>query len=343
MKLGLVLGGGGLIGLGYHAGALKALEERGVDAGRADVIVGTSAGSIVAAYLAIGWRTGEFYDFTHGRHPAAHDEDGTGSVFTPLWQSHHERFRRSIGALVAMASSRGLLRAAGSLPLEPLWRAFPAGLYSTEETRKRLCRDLPSEWPRRGVVLCAAELRTGRRVAFGAPNAPPASFPDAVLASIAIPGIFPAVDINGRPYVDGGVVSGTSLDLAAEAGCDAILCIAPLGYRKDVDLPVHDPRKWSPVLVRAPFARILKREVLAARAIGVDVFVVRPWLSELAYHGTNSMREHDRIALAEGARVGTLRLLDDNVDHPVMRAFTGSASIKRRGEATGSIRSHRRA
>jgi NTE family protein len=340
MKLGLVLGGGGLIGLGYHAGALKALEERGVDAGRADVIVGTSAGAIVAAYLGVGWRTGEFYDYTLGRHPEALDDGSAGSIFTPLWQSHHERLRRSIGSLVAMASSRGLLRAAGRLPLEPLWRAFPAGLYSTDETRKRLCRDLPREWPRHGLHLCAAELRTGRRVAFGSPDAPPASFPDAVLASIAIPGIFPAVEINGRPYVDGGVVSGTSLDVAADAGCDAILCIAPLGYRKDVDLPVHDPRKWSPVLVRAPFARILRREVVAARAKGIDVLVVRPWLSDLAVHGTNSMREHDRVALAEGARVGTLRLLDDSVDHPVMRAFRGSAS--RKGRRRDSTESHRR-
>jgi NTE family protein len=333
MKLGLVLGGGGLVGLGYHAGALKALEERGVDAGRADVIVGTSAGAVVAAYLAIGWRTGEFYDYAHGRHPAALDA-GTGPVFTPLWQTHHERLRRSIGSVVAIASSRGLLRVANRLPLDPLWRAFPAGLYSMEETRTRLCRDLRRDWPRRGVVLCAAELRTGRRAAFGAADGPPAPYCEAVLASIAIPGIFPAVEINGRPYIDGGVVSGTSLDLAVEAGCDAILCIAPLGYRKDVDLPVRDPRKWSPVLVRAPFARILRREVLAARAKGIDVLVVRPWLSDLAAHGTNSMREHDRVALAQGARDGTLRFLDESLDHPVMRAFTGRAASKRRGRSS---------
>jgi NTE family protein len=317
MKLGLVLGGGGLIGLGYHAGALKALDERGVDASRADVIVGTSAGAIIAAYLSAGWRPEAFYHHTLG-------EDGSRPGFAPLWQSRNERVRRSIGSLVALASSRGLLRMAGRLPLEPLWRAFPVGLYSSDETRQRLCRDLPRDWPKRDVYLCAAELRTGKRVAFGRPDAPRPSFPDAVLASIAIPGIFPPVDVDGRPYVDGGVVSATSLDLAAEAGCRAILCIAPLGYRKDVDLPVRDPRKWSPILVRAPFARVLRREVLAARAKGIDVFVVRPWVSELAEHGTNSMRDHDRRALAEGALIGTLRLLEENRDHPAIRAFTAS-------------------
>ena len=49
MKRALVLGGGGLVGMGYHAGALKALDERGLDPGVADVIIGTSAGSLIAA------------------------------------------------------------------------------------------------------------------------------------------------------------------------------------------------------------------------------------------------------------------------------------------------------
>jgi NTE family protein len=340
VKLGVVLGGGGLIGLDYHAGALKAFEERGIDAGRADVVVGTSAGAIIAAYIAIGWRAGDFYHYARGSRGAAPDGGSFTHAFTPLWQSHHERLRRSIGSLVAIASARGLLRAAGRLPLEPLWRAFPAGLYSTAETKERLCRDLPREWPKRDVFLSAAELRTGKRVAFGTPDAPAAPFPDAVLASIAIPGVFPPVVIDDRPYVDGGVVSGTSLDLAAEAGCNAILCVAPLGYRKDVALPLYDPRKWAPVVVRTPFARILRREVLAARARGIDVFVVRPWLSELGLHGTNSMREHDGSALAEEGRIGTLRLLDDNSDHPVVRAFKTSkrsgGRAQRRGRATSN-------
>jgi NTE family protein len=323
VKLGLVFGGGGLIGLGYHAGVLKALDERGVETRGADVIVGTSAGAIIGAYLAAGWTQTDFYEYVLGRHQSSIAE-GAGEVgrpFTPMWRSRSERVRRSIGSAFAMASSRGLWKTGGRLPAAALRRVFPSGLYSTEETRERLCADLPREWPRPGVLLCAAELYSGKRVAFGMPGSPPAPFPDAALASTAIPGIFPPVRIGDHHYVDGGVVTATSLDFAGDAGCDVILCIAPLGYRRDVSLPLHDPRKWPPVAVRVPFARMLKREVVAARAKGIEVLVIRPWLSDLAVHGTNSMRHHDRAALTDGARVGTHRLLDSVGRHSVLSAF----------------------
>lgn len=326
MKLGLVLGGGGLIGLGYHAGVLKALGDLGVNVHNADLVVGTSAGAIVAAYLGAGWNQGDFFEYAHGRHPnAVTDPRGSRGeadpLLTPLWKSHRERLRRSIGSAFAMASARGLWRTGGRLPAPFLRRAFPSGMYSTEETRARFHADLPPEWPSRDIFLCAAELYTGRRVVFGAPGSPPAPFPDAVLAATAIPGLFPPVRIGSNLYVDGGVVSGTSLDYATAAGCDAILCVAPLSFERDIPVPLHNPRKWSPFLVRVPFARILRREVLAAQGRGIDVLVIRPWMSDLASHGTNSMRPHDRGELADGARDGTHRLLDERGEHPVLSAY----------------------
>jgi NTE family protein len=328
VKLGLVLGGGGLIGLGFHSGVLRALRDYGVDASKADVIVGTSAGAIVAAYLAAGWPPEDFFEYAHGRHPNA-IRDGIGDEpadppFARLGSSPGERFRRRIGSAFAMASARGWWRAAGRRPPSVLRRAFPAGLYSSELTRTRFRSDLPGSWPDRQVVLSAAELYTGTRVGFGLPGGPTASFPDAVLASTAIPGIFPPVKIGGRHYVDGGVVSGTSLDLATAAGCDAILCIAPLAYQTDTQISVRNPQMWSPTLVRRPFERTLRREVQSARVAGVQVFVIKPWTSDLLSYGTNSMRRHDRGQLAESARLGTERFLDSLDDHPVVSAFAGA-------------------
>lgn len=320
-----MIGGGGLVGMAYHAGALKALDEWGIDLAGSDVIVGTSAGAIIGAYLGSGWAAGDFYEYAHGRHPdvardPADHREQVRRIFTPLWGSRSERMRRSVGSFFAIAAARGYWRplVGDRIPARLLRRSFPSGLYSTDETRQRLCDDLPQKWPRDGLYICTADLYSGRRVAFGSPGAPEASFPDAVLASTAIPGVFPPVRIGARHYVDGGVVSATSLDLAVSAGCDRVLCIAPLGYRKEAAAPTVDPKMWGPMFVRTLFARALSREVKEARAQGVDVFVVRPWVTELKAHGTNSMRHHDRVAVTESAREGTLRLLDENQEHPAL-------------------------
>ena len=337
MRLGLVLGGGGLVGLGYHAGVMKALDEFGADVASSDIIVGTSAGSIIGSYLASGWTASDFYDYAHGRHPnSVRDEteqkDEIRRIFTPLYNSQTERIRRGVGGIFALASSRGYWsKASGSRePHGALKKLFPAGMYSTDETRERLWNDLGSaDWPREGLYICAVDLFSGELVPFGHPDAPEAPLPDAVLASTAIPGVFPAVRIGDRQYVDGGAASATSLDLATKAGCDAIICIAPLGYKNDGVASPRDPRMFGPVLMRSFFARSLRKEVNAARAQGVEVFVIRPWLTELKDHGTNSMRHFDRARFAESTRKGTLRLLEDNSDNAALQAFvTGTGSQK---------------
>lgn len=332
MKIGLVLGGGGLIGMGYHAGALKALDEWGVDVAAADVIVGTSAGSVMGSYLTAGWTPTDFVDYAYGRHPDVSKENGAGrlSPFVPLWSNPLQRAARSIGSMFAVASSRGYVNrlTRGHVPGARLRHAFPSGLFSTADTRLRLEEDLPARWPEREIFICCADLYTGERVAFGHPDAPEAPFPDAVLASTAIPGLFPPVRIGDRQYVDGGIVSATSLDLAVDAGCDAIVCIAPLGYRNEGG--IAEPKLWGPMLMRSLFARTLRREVLDARRRDIPVLVIRPWATDLAELGTNSMRsDFDRGAIVELSRRSTLRLLEQESDHPALRAAMDQASDTR--------------
>jgi NTE family protein len=314
--------------MGYHAGVLKALEEVGLDLGSADLIVGTSAGSVMGAYLRIGWTPTDFYEYGMGRHPKSPtDSDAQRAevrdVFMPLWSTRGERARRWLGSMFAVAASRGYWRSGGSgrVPHPRLRRLFPSGMYSTERTRERLREDLPDEWPGEDLFLCAADLYSGKRVVFGAPDAPTATLPNAVMASTAIPGVFPPVRIGPRYYVDGGVLSATSLDLAVEQGCETALCIAPLGFREDGPPLLRDPAMWGPVAVRTLFARALRREVRTARERGVEVLVIRPWLTELKAHGTNSMRHFDRVAVIDSAREGTLRLLEEHADHPAVTAL----------------------
>lgn len=338
MKLGLVLGGGGLVGMGYHAGALKALDDWGLDVKAADLMVGTSAGSIMASYMAAAdWTPTDFYNYAHGKHPDV-QKDSTDpkeqirEVFTPLSKSAGERVRRGVGSMFAVASSRGYVKKlGGGQPGHGLRRTFPAGIYSTEGTRKRFEEDLPKEWPERRLYICVVDLYSGERIAFGHPAAPEATLPEAVLASTSIPGVFPPVRIAGRQYVDGGVASATSLDLATDNGCELILCIAPLGYRNDGLLGARDPKMWSAMFVRSLFARSLRREVNSARERGSHVLVVRPWVSNLKMHGTNSMRAFDRAALVDNAREGTLRLLREHEDHPVLSGWKRKSKRKKAG------------
>ena len=337
MKLGLVLGGGGLVGMAYHAGVLKALDDWGLDVSAADLLVGTSAGSILASYMATGWQPTDFYDYAHGKHPDVQKDpedpkEQLRRVFTPLYSTPADRVRRSVGSAFALASSRGYYkRLGGNQPGRNLRRVFPAGMYSTEETRRRFEEDLPQEWPERALYVCAVDLYTGERIAFGHPAAPEATLPEAVLASTSIPGVFPPVKISGRQYVDGGVSSATSLDLATDHGCELILCIAPLGYRNDGVTTARDPKMWPPMLVRSLFARSLRREVLSARERGSEVFVIRPWVSNLKAHGTNSMREFDRVGLVDQTHSGTTRMLEENADHPVVAGWKKKSTRKKAG------------
>ena len=85
-------------------------------------------------------------------------------------------------------------------------------------------------WPSRPTVVVAYDLAGRERTPFGTEAAPPTELGTAVAASAAVPGVFQPVQIEGRWYLDGGIASGTSVDLVlgADAPLDLIIVIAPL-------------------------------------------------------------------------------------------------------------------
>lgn len=310
MELGLVLGGGGMVGMAYHAGVLRALEaEAGIVADSADLVVGTSAGAVVGAYLRSGWTTLDFWHLALGTHPrlAPVGRDGVSGaapqIFVPSWRTPFDLYRRALGS--AFVLGRSLARwPVPPLPVPSLLaRAFPGGMFDMVEGRRRFEEELPAEWPDKPLWVCAVDIGRGRRVVLGRPGAPEASLRQAVLASAAIPGVYRPVRLGGRVLVDGGAWSSTNLDLAVKAGCRLIIGVAPMAFD-----PEQAPTRLLQLIRRLP-ARSLASEVAQARHKGAQVLLVRPSGDELRLHGLNLMRPDGLDRIARAAYESTARAL----------------------------------
>ncbi|MBV9664422.1 MAG: patatin-like phospholipase family protein [Actinobacteria bacterium] len=316
-KIGLVLGAGGIVGMSYHAGVLRALEvEGGVDVAAADLIVGTSAGSVVGAYLRAGWTTEDFWLLALGTHPELEpigSRQGNESVFVPTFSSAMDFMRRGLGSAYVM--SRSVLRGPLRMP-HRLRTAFPGGMFNMEEGRARFAEELPKEWPAKALWLCAVDINTGRRVVLGREGSPEAPLSTAVLASCAIPGVYQPVRVGRMTLVDGGAHSTTNLDLAAKFGCDLIIGVAPMAFDT---MRAPDPMQQ---LIRRIPTRMLSSEVAEARRRGSTVLMLRPSAREVRMHGMNMMRRRglDRVAHAAydatAAALQTDRFQDALAAHP---------------------------
>jgi NTE family protein len=225
----LVLGGGGTLGEAWLRSVLAGLEaESGWDLRECDAFVGTSAGSIVAAVLAAGRRPEAAKGVAGEWERAAGDEAGISAgsrdgLFSAAG-------RRARGAALSLAAPVAPVVAAG---LEPAGAALRASVLgrgrrpAREIPRLRHALErLPEDFDGR-LRVTAVDLRSGRRVVFGAPGAPQARVADAVLASCAVPWVFRPVRIGGREYVDGGAWSAANLDAAPVRNGTEVLCLNP--------------------------------------------------------------------------------------------------------------------
>jgi NTE family protein len=254
---GLVLGAGGLAGEAFHRGVLRALHDVGLAPGTADVIVGTSAGSIVAASVR---RT---------------SPRGTGQPV--VGRPRPGRMWDRAGALELVRRPRQALNAL------LLTREFAGGKTSNLFIGDVLRRRHGQAWPDAALWIVAVRRSDGRRVVFGKPGEPPADMAVAVAASCAIPAYFAAVDIDGTSYVDGGVHSPTNADLLASWDLDLVVISSPMSV---------DPRSAGPRVdlpVRLLFHRYLRQEVWALRRRGDTVVMIEPDAAVLDTMGLNMM------------------------------------------------------
>lgn len=246
---GLVLGGGGLPGEAFHRGVLRALlDERGIDARSADVVVGTSAGSLVAASI---------------RAPKA-------PPVPPIVESATAPQAQRLPPLPDLTALLGYARRPWRMRAGGLTAALlPPGRRSTRWLQEPLRRRFGVDWPASSTWIVAARRRTGRRVVFGR-DRHDTDLATAVAASCAIPGYFRPVVVDGETYVDGAVHSATNADLLAGQELDLAVVSAPMGVHTRV------PRPSITLPFRLAWHTQLAREVAAVRRSGTEVIAVEP-------------------------------------------------------------------
>jgi NTE family protein len=301
-----------MVGIAYHAGVLRALERHSdLDLQAIDVAVGTSAGSVVAAYIRSGYSADELWELALGTHPgmeslgATPAERRAATAFTPSFATPGQFLGRAVGAYIAT------VRSVTRLPLprlpEALHPLLSGGLFTMERAAERFRDDLLEKWPERETAICAVDLGSGRRTVFGSSGASSSgnvvTLAEAVVASCSIPGFYVPQRAGGRTYVDGGVHSPTNLDVAARLGCDLIIGVAPMAYDPTDDVP-----GWVRVARRIGHGS-LRNESRLARARGAEVLLIRPGAEDVAVQGINFMKASGAEAVARTAYETVSRLI----------------------------------
>jgi NTE family protein len=274
----LVLGGGGITGIAWEIGVLAGLAEAGVDLSGADLVVGTSAGSVVGAQVTCGAELETLY--RRQLEPATAEKAArlnraTLAQFT--WAMLRSRgkdveFRRRIGAL-ALAAEK-------------------AGITPSEQERLDVIgsRLVSTQWPQRALLITAVDAETGEFRTFDRDSGVPLL--QAVAASCAVPGVYPPVTVDGRRCVDGGMRSAANADLAQDY--DRVVVLAPIprgvGPMASVDAqvtgmvsrvavvsPDKDSRTAIGRNVLDPAARAPSAEAGRKQAAGVAARVAEVW------------------------------------------------------------------
>ncbi len=290
----------------WLTGGLDALAtETGWDPASAETIVGTSAGSMLAALLAGGvppWfmvahSAGESFEaITDASGRPAADADRTGGAVFKL-----DPWPPPIGPGSWGLALRSLTQPHRFTPSTVVSGWLPRGIVSTDPLRDQVRRVVPSGWaPHPGLWIVACDYATGVRVPFGREGSPPAELADAVAASCAIPGFYRPVEIAGRRYVDGGMYSTSNLDLLRAESLDLVICLNPTSSLHPIR--AVDPREWSTLIFRSAAGRRLGSEAKKLRAAGTPVVLVQPLERDLQTMSRNLMSTRNRNQVIEVAR-----------------------------------------
>lgn len=219
----LVLGGGGPVGIAWESGLIAGLAQGGVDLGKADFIMGTSAGSFVGARLALGADAATLADPILAEPPPAPRAEGQAkpaasappadlSVLVKMMAEAHAGVRdpREVRAEI------GAFALAAQTPDEATFiKSFGHSFAGLPD----------GAWPERGYACSAVDALTGEFKMWTKDSG--VGVTRAVASSCAVPGIYPPVTIDGRRYIDGGMRSTINADRAV--GHDLVVVVQVRG------------------------------------------------------------------------------------------------------------------
>ena len=312
-RVGLVLGAGGVVGQAYHAGVLAALEhDLGWDPRTADLIVGSSAGSITGSLLRLGVPAPDLASWLV-ESPLT---DEGSDVLAALGQDDVELPGMSLRDLVRPwrpPSPRLIVRVArrpfAFRPSVAAATLLPTGRVDLMSKAVGLGELVGDRWPE-GLWLCVARRDDGGRVVLGREGSPGATLVQAVAASCAIPAYFTPVEIGGVSYFDGGVHSPTSADVLRRERLDVVVVVSPMSSCRR--LPVVDgPFRWSA-------HRRLIAEVKRLEAGGTTVIRYEP---------------DRRVASAMGINA----MADDRSERVVQQAFLEAGRLSARPDISAKL------
>ncbi len=218
-KVGIVLGGGGAKG-SAHIGVLKYIEEMGIPV---DYVVGTSMGSIIGGLYSLGYSPDEMQELIS-------DLDWSVYITNSVDRrnlSSAEKKRRGTYLFSVPFDTGELDEKAESASGNPLLASLPESFMNGSTLLNlfnSLCvgyqdsinfNDLPIPF-----ACIATELTTGEEVIIRS-----GKFPEAIRASMAIPGVFDPIMIDGKQLIDGGLVNNFATDRCREMGADIIIGI----------------------------------------------------------------------------------------------------------------------
>lgn len=333
----MVLAGGGLTGTVYEIGALRAIDDLLINhtVNDFDIFVGTSAGALVATFLANGMSPKTMLQIINGAHPD----------IRPVQRNHIFRF-----------NTQELKRRAAQLPrklvegwshylrnrfdmtfFDFIWslsEALPSGFYDNQALANYINLVLTSSGLQnqfaeleKELYIIATDLDSGERVIFGDGAYKDVPIAQAVAASSAVPIVYKPVRIGDREYIDGGIRGNASIDLAVERGAELIICINPLvpfdnRTRDSIPFLGHDGGYLSEKGVQGVANQVLHIMMHAGLDYHikqvrrshpeVDIILIQPRLNDYQMHFYNIMRYSAQLTIARhGFESVTLDLAED--------------------------------